>query len=55
VPIALTVLGRAVDKYWDMSMRRIIPYINGVLSIKQISEYADVETELVRLSIKHLL
>ncbi|KAJ3408488.1 Nitrogen permease regulator 2 [Chytridiales sp. JEL 0842] len=55
VPVALLALDKIMDKYWDMTLRRIIPYINGVLSVRKISQLADVEGDLVRISIQHLL
>ncbi|KAJ3020597.1 UNVERIFIED_CONTAM: Nitrogen permease regulator 2 [Siphonaria sp. JEL0065] len=55
VPVQVYHLARIIDRYWDMTILRVIPFINGVLSVKRISEIADVEIALVRLSIQHLL
>ncbi|KAJ3107571.1 Nitrogen permease regulator 2 [Phlyctochytrium planicorne] len=55
VPVALLNLEKATDKYWDMTIRRVVPFINGVFYVKKIAEVADVELELVRIAIQHLL
>ncbi|KAI9345553.1 nitrogen permease regulator 2-domain-containing protein [Obelidium mucronatum] len=55
VPVQVYHLSRIIDRYWDMTILRVIPFINGALSVKRISEIADVELGLVRLSIQHLL
>ncbi|KAJ3061355.1 Nitrogen permease regulator 2, partial [Rhizoclosmatium hyalinum] len=55
VPVQVYHLARIVDRLWDMTILRVIPFINGALSVKRISEIADVELGLVRLSIQHLL
>ncbi|KAI8841351.1 nitrogen permease regulator 2 [Chytridium lagenaria] len=55
VPVALVNIEKVMDKYWDMTIRRIVPFINGVFYVKKIAEVADVETDLVRIAIQHLL
>ncbi|RKO90759.1 nitrogen permease regulator 2, partial [Blyttiomyces helicus] len=52
VPVFIINLEHAMDKYWDMTMRRVIPHINGVHSVRKIAESADVEISLVRLAIE---
>ncbi|KAJ1563993.1 Nitrogen permease regulator 2, partial [Cladochytrium tenue] len=42
-------------KHWDLTLQRIIPRINGVNYVKQIAELADVDLELARLGVQHLL
>lgn len=55
VPIYTINLESFVDKYWDLTIKRIVPWINGVNSVKRISELADVRTDLVRVGCQHLL
>eukprot|EP00842_Homolaphlyctis_polyrhiza_P004667 jgi/Hompol1/5200/HPOL_004228-RA len=55
VPVCMLDLESIMDKYWDLTMRRTIPCINGVNSIRRIGELADVNTELVRHAVQHLL
>jgi hypothetical protein len=39
----------------DLTLSRIIPHINGVLSVSQIAELADTDLSLTRKAIQHLL
>lgn len=55
VPVPLIALYNVVDTNWDLTMQRVIPYINGVSSIKQISRMADVDPSLVAKCIEHLV
>ncbi|KAJ3130743.1 Nitrogen permease regulator 2 [Physocladia obscura] len=55
VPVQVYQLSKIRSRDWDMTILQIIPSINGVRSIKKISESADVELDLVALSIQHLI
>ncbi|KAG0326903.1 Nitrogen permease regulator 2 [Dissophora globulifera] len=55
VPISTVNLEALTDLSWDMTMQRIIGFINGVSSVKRIAQYADVETGLTRMCMQHLL
>ncbi|KAL9116114.1 MAG: hypothetical protein Q9227_000483 [Pyrenula ochraceoflavens] len=44
-----------MDENWDLTMQRVIPYINGVSSVKQIALLADADFSLTKKCIKHLL
>ncbi|KAI9362936.1 nitrogen permease regulator 2-domain-containing protein [Zopfochytrium polystomum] len=55
VPVVIVTFDAAMTKHWDMTLMRIIPYINGVFSVSKIADLADVEIELVRLGVQHLL
>jgi len=55
VPVSIINLNNISDKYWDLTARRIIPYINGVYPIKRIAEVADVDITLVKITIQHFL
>ncbi|KAJ1565567.1 Nitrogen permease regulator 2 [Nowakowskiella sp. JEL0078] len=55
VPIFTTKIKEETYKLWDMTLCRIIPMIDGVHSVKRISDLSDVEVGLVRLAVRHLL
>ncbi|KAJ3249367.1 Nitrogen permease regulator 2 [Chytriomyces hyalinus] len=55
VPVQVYSLTGGNEKYWDMTISRVLKYINGALSVKRIAEVADVELGLVRLAVQHLL
>ena len=44
-----------MDENWDLTMQRVIPYINGVNSVKRIAQLADADLKLTRKAIRHLL
>ncbi|KAL9620421.1 MAG: hypothetical protein Q9160_005006 [Pyrenula sp. 1 TL-2023] len=44
-----------MDENWDLTMQRILPYINGVSSVKKIAYLADADYSLTKRCIKHLL
>lgn len=55
VPISTVNLTSMVDDNWDPTMEKIIPYINGINSIRRISELADANFHLVKKCIQHLM
>lgn len=56
VPLATTRLTNlASAQTWDLTTSRILPYINGVNSVADVSRLADADIRLVRRSILHLL
>ncbi|QDS70929.1 hypothetical protein FKW77_006737 [Venturia effusa] len=54
VPFA-TVHLPTVARSSDLTLQRIIPHINGVLSIAQIATRADTDLSLTRKAVQHLL
>ena len=44
-----------MDENWDLTMQRVVPYINGVNSVKKIALLADADYSLTRRCMKHLL
>ncbi|TID26512.1 nitrogen permease regulator 2 [Venturia nashicola] len=54
VPFA-TVHLPSIARSSDLTLSKIIPYINGVLSIAQIATLADTDLSLTRKAIQHLL
>ncbi|CAI5758679.1 unnamed protein product [Candida verbasci] len=55
VPIATVKLNSLVDVNWDPTMIKILPYINGLNSVKKISELADANYLLTKQCIQHLM
>ena len=55
VPLATVRLQDLVDENWDLTMLRVLPWIDGVNSVKQIALLADADFKLVRKAIRHLL
>lgn len=55
VPLFTVRIETMVDENWDLTMLRIIPYINGVNSVKRIAILADADLKLTKKCIKHLL
>lgn len=55
VPLATVRLEDLVDENWDLTMLRVLPWIDGVNSVKQIALLADADLKLVRKAIRHLL
>ncbi|EAZ63028.2 Nitrogen permease regulator 2 [Scheffersomyces stipitis CBS 6054] len=55
VPIATVKLNSLVDVNWDPTMIKILPYINGLNSVKKISELADANYVLTKQCIQHLM
>ena len=55
VPLSRVRLESLTDDNWDLTMLLILPYVNGVNSVRQIALLADADYKLVREAIKHLL
>lgn len=55
VPLSTVRLDNLTDPNWDLTMLRVLPHINGINSVKQISLLADADYKLVRKAIEHLL
>ncbi|KAI8915639.1 nitrogen permease regulator 2, partial [Gorgonomyces haynaldii] len=55
VPVLTLDFKFAVDKHWDLTMRRTLPYINGVNTVKHIAAVSGVHISFVRLAVQHLL
>lgn len=55
VPILTVKLNLLVDINWDPTMLKILPNINGINSIKRISELADADYILTKQCIQHLM
>ena len=55
VPLAIVNLNALKDESWDLTMLRILPYIDGINSLKQIAWRADADYKLVRKAAQHLV
>ncbi|CRG90328.1 Nitrogen permease regulator 2 homolog [Talaromyces islandicus] len=55
VPLFTVRFETFMDENWDLTLQNIIPYINGVNSVRIISILADVEISLAYKAIRHLL
>lgn len=55
VPILTIKLSLLVDINWDPTMLKILPYIDGINSIKRISQLADADYILTKQCIQHLM
>ncbi|KAI0389611.1 nitrogen permease regulator 2 [Xylariaceae sp. FL0594] len=55
VPVPKTKLAEIVDPTWDLTLQRIIPYIDGVNDVRRIAWLADVSLPLTQCALQHLL
>lgn len=55
VPLFTVRIGALLDENWDLTMQRIVPFINGVNSVARIAALADADLKFTRKAIKHLL
>ncbi|MCJ1300734.1 Nitrogen permease regulator 2 [Hypocenomyce scalaris] len=55
VPLSTVRLESLTDSNWDLTMLLILPYLNGLNSVRQIALLADADYKLVRKAIAHLL
>jgi hypothetical protein len=44
-----------MDATWDLTMQKIVPHIDGINSVRRISELADADYNLTKKAISHLL
>lgn len=55
VPITTLQLENFVDETIDPTLERIMPYINGINSVRRIADLAEADYELTKQCIQHLL
>ncbi|KAK9722606.1 Nitrogen permease regulator 2 [Basidiobolus ranarum] len=55
VPVCTVNLETLADLAWDMTMQKVIKFINGINHVKKIAELADVDNGMARKCIEHLL
>lgn len=54
VPLSTVRIETMIDENWDLTMLRIIPFINGVNSVRRIATMADADIKLTKKCVKHL-
>jgi hypothetical protein len=52
VPVLVVALQ---TKRWDLTLISILPFVNGINTVQKISELADVDVNLVKLALQHLI
>lgn len=55
VPLSIVDLHSLTDNNWDLTMLRVLPYIDGVNSVAIIAQLADADLSLTRQAIAHLV
>lgn len=55
VPVPKTKLADIVDSTWDLTLQRIIPFVDGVNDVRRIAWLADVSLPLTQCALQHLL
>lgn len=55
VPLFAVRIESLMDDNWDLTMQRVIPFINGVNSVKKIALLADADLKLTKNCVRHLL
>lgn len=55
VPLAKIKFASIVDDTWDLSMKKIIPFIDGINDVRRIAMLAEVSLDLTKIAIEHLL
>jgi hypothetical protein len=55
VPISKIKIADIVDDRWDLTLTKIIPFIDGINDVRRIAIKADVSLELTKIALQHLL
>lgn len=55
VPVSTVKLSHLVDETWDPTLERLLPFINGINSVKQIADLASADYTLTKKGIQHLV
>lgn len=55
VPLFLVRIETLLDPTWDLTIQRVIPFINGVNSVARIARLADADLKLTRKAVRHLV
>ncbi|KAG8774355.1 Nitrogen permease regulator 2 [Serendipita sp. 397] len=48
VPVPLIDITKRVEPNWDLTMRKVVPFINGVDHVKKIAQKAEADIDLVK-------
>jgi hypothetical protein len=55
VPVSKVNFTGIIDDTWDITMKKVLPFINGVNDVKRISDLANVSLGLTKIALRHLL
>jgi hypothetical protein len=55
VPIFVSDVKAHVEKHWDLTIQKVIPFIDGISCIDLISRKSKLDPNYTRLAIQHLL
>src|SRR5690606_6690998 len=55
VPVSTIDLSAHLTASWDLTVQRLVPYIDGINSVRRISELANCDYKLTAKAISHLL
>ncbi|KXJ86935.1 nitrogen permease regulator 2-domain-containing protein [Microdochium bolleyi] len=55
VPVPKMKLADLVDPTWDLTLQKIIPFIDGVNDVRRVAWLADVSLPLTQTALQHLL
>ncbi|GAB7349729.1 hypothetical protein MBLNU459_g0465t1 [Dothideomycetes sp. NU459] len=55
VPLSTVRFSSLQTSSWDLTVQRIVPYINGINSVSKIARLADTDISLTRRAMAHLL
>lgn len=48
VPVPLIDIANRIEPNWDLTMRKVVPFINGVDHVKKIAQKAEADIDLVK-------
>lgn len=55
VPVLLLDMSKFINDSWDLTLIRLIPFLNGTSHVKRIAHMADTDVLLVKECVQHLL
>lgn len=55
VPVLLLDMSKFMNDSWDLTLVRLIPFLNGTAHVRRIAQMADTDVLLVKQCVQHLL
>ncbi|KAI0999903.1 hypothetical protein K3495_g8295 [Podosphaera aphanis] len=55
VPVSKINLSELVDDTWDITLAKLIGYIDGIRDVRRIAQESDVSIDLAKVALQHLL
>lgn len=55
VPVAKVKFADIVDATWDLTLQRVVAHVDGVADVRRVAQRADVELDLAKLALRHLM